>query len=113
MKTKHLFLVLIFLFSFSTNAQKTNKSTLKKPVSIYTFSGLFNANHNFSDINKKLKLNNFNFAYLNLNDSDANPYYLRLRNFGKTPTALIYDDYISYRDENLLKGFLLEHDPTR
>lgn len=113
MKLKNILFTIFLLINLSLFAQKTTTSTLKKPASIYTVSGLFNANNSFSAINKKLKLNNFNFAYLDLNDSDANPYSLRLRNFGKTPTALIYDDYKSYRDENLLKGFLVKNDPTR
>ncbi|WP_155810445.1 hypothetical protein [Polaribacter sp. Hel_I_88] len=113
MKLKNIYFSIFLLINLSIFAQNTTTPTLKKPVSIYTFSNLLNSKNDFSDINKKLKLNNFNFAYLDLNDSDANPYSLRLRNFGKTPTAFIYDDYIAYRDENLLKGFLLENDPTR
>ena len=35
MKTNYLILTLIFLLSFSINAQKTTTSTLKKSASIY------------------------------------------------------------------------------
>ena len=113
MKTNYLFLSLILLFSFSINAQKTNTSTSKKPVSIYTVSNLLNSNNNFSAINKKLKLNNFDFVYVDQMDLDLNLFSFEFKDIGKNPTAFIYDDYVAYRDENLLKGFLLENDPTR
>ena len=59
MKLKNIFFTVFLLINLSFFAQKTTTSTLKKPVSIYTVSGLFNASNNFSAINKKLKLNNF------------------------------------------------------
>ncbi|WP_339886049.1 hypothetical protein [Polaribacter vadi] len=113
MKNNYLFLMLIFLLSFSINAQKTTTSTLKKSASIYTVSGLFNASNNFSAINKKLKLNNFDFVYVDQMDLDLNQFSFQFKDLGKNPTAFIYDDYAAYRDENLLKGFLLDNDPTR
>ena len=113
MKNNYLFLMLIFLLSFSINAQKTTTSTLKKSASIYTVSGLFNASNNFSAINKKLKLNNFDFVYVDQMDLDLNLFSFEFKDIGKNPTAFIYDDYITYRDQNLLKGFLLKNDPTR
>ena len=113
MKTNYLFLTLIFLLSFSINAQKTTTSTLKKPVSIYAASNLLNSNNNFSAINKKLKLNNFDFVYVDQMDLDLNLFSFEFKDIGKNPTAFIYDDYVAYKDENLLKGFLLENDPTR
>lgn len=113
MKNNYLFLMLIFLLSFSINAQKTTTSTLKKSASIYTVSGLFNASNNFSAINKKLKLNNFDFVYVDQMDLDLNQFSFQFKDLGKNPTAFIYDDYVAYRDENLLKGFLLDNDPTR
>ncbi len=113
MKTNYLFLSFVLLFSFSMNAQKTNTSTSKKPVSIYTVSNLLNSNNNFSAINKKLKLNNFDFVYVDQMDLDLNLFSFEFKDIGKNPTAFIYDDYVAYRDENLLKGFLLENDPTR
>ena len=113
MKTNFLLLVLSLIFSFSIYAQNTTTATLKKPVSIYTLSNLLNSKNNFSDINKKLKLNNFDFVYVNQEDLDSNLFSFQFDDIGKNPTAFIYDDYIAYRDENLLKGFLLENDPTR
>jgi len=113
MKTNYLFLSFVLLFSFSMNAQKTTTSTSKKPVSIYTVSNLLNSNNNFSAINKKLKLNNFDFVYVDQMDLDLNLFSFEFKDIGKNPTAFIYDDYVAYKDENLLKGFLLENDPTR
>lgn len=112
MKTKHLLLALIFLFSISMNAQKTNTASSKKPTSIYTFSNLLNTN-SFSAINKKLNLKNLNFVIVDQIDIDTNTFPLNFNDLEKNATAFIYDDYVKYRDENLLKGFLLKNDPTR
>jgi hypothetical protein len=48
---------------------------------------------------------------VNLIDLDINQFSFQFKDIGKNPTAFIYDNYIAYRDENLLKGFLLKHDP--
>ncbi len=112
MKTKLLFLAIIFLFNISMNAQKTNKTSLKKPTSIYTFSHFLTKN-NFSFINKKLKIKNFDFVIVNQIDIDTNTFSINFKDLGKNPTTFINDDYVAYRDENLLKGFLLKNDPTR
>lgn len=108
---KYLLLTATLLFSVSFFAQKNNTSM--KPLSIYTQTTLLNSKNSFSAINKKLKLNNFHFIYVNQNDLDLNLFSFQFSDIGKTPSALIYDDLIAYRDENLLKGFLLENDPTR
>ena len=113
MKIKNIFFTVFLFINLSFFAQKTTTSTLKKPVSIYTISNLLNANNSFSSINKKLKLNNFDFVYVNQKDLDLNLFSFQFKDIGKNPSAFIYDDYIAYRDENLLKGFLLDNDPTR
>lgn len=113
MKLKNLFFTVFLLINLSFFAQNTKTSTLKKPVSIYTLSNLLNSNNSFSSINKKLKLNNFDFVYVDQMDLDLNQFSFQFKDLGKNPTAFIYDDYIAYRDENLLKGFLLDNDPTR
>ena len=61
MKNTYFFIILFFLFSFTLNAQATSKTGLKKPVSIYSVSNVLNSKNSFSAINKKLKLNKFNF----------------------------------------------------
>jgi hypothetical protein len=113
MKLKNIFFTVFLFINLSFFAQHTTTSTSKKPVSIYTLSNLLNANKSFSSINKKLKLNNFDFVYVNQKDLDLNLFSFQFKDIGKNPSAFIYDDYIAYRDENLLKGFLLENDPTR
>jgi hypothetical protein len=113
MKLKNIFFTVFLLINLSFFAQNANTSTLKKPVSIYTVSNLLNSNNSFSSINKKLKLNNFDFVYVNQKDLDLNLFSFQFKDIGKNPSAFIYDDYIAYRDENLLKGFLLDNDPTR
>jgi len=114
MKLKNILFTLFLLINLSFFAQNANSSTLKKPASIYTVSNtILNPNNSFSTLNKKLNLKNFNFVYVDLIDLDLNQFSFEFKDLGRNPTAFIYDDYIAYRDENLLKGFLLEHDPTR
>lgn len=113
MKTKYVFIAIIFLFSISTNAQKTNKIASKKLTSIYTFS-IFPKNQNsFSAINKKLKLNNFSFTFINVFDADFNQLSIETNNDYKTSSIFIDDDFNRFQNENLLKGFLIKNDPTR
>ncbi|UAM97560.1 hypothetical protein K8354_14800 [Polaribacter litorisediminis] len=113
MKTKGSFLVIISLFSIAVNAQKKNINLSNKPASIYTFSKAISDKNGFSAINKKLQLTNFNFVYVDLLDLDLNRMSIDSNNLRNTPSAYIFDDYKRYQDRNLLKGFLLENDPTR
>ncbi|PQJ77080.1 hypothetical protein [Polaribacter glomeratus] len=113
MKTKHFVLAFIFLFNISINSQEIDQNSSEKPVSIYTFSNFSNGKNNFSAINKKLKLANLNFVFVDGVAMDLNQFSVDFTNLGKTPTAFIYDDYKRYQDQNLLKGFLLKNDPTR
>ena len=113
MKLKNIIFTVFLLINLSFFAQKTTTSTSKKPTSIYTVSNLLNNKNSFSALNKKLKLNNFQFVFVNQIDLDLNQFSVQFRDIGKNPTTFIYDDYTAYRDENLLKGFLLKNDPTR
>lgn len=113
MKTKYLFLMVIFLLSASIYAQKKAITYSKKPTSIYTFSKFSNDKNSFSAINKKLNLYKLNFIIVDQNDIDTNTFSFDFDDLGKKSSALVYEDYLKYRDENLLKGFLLKNDPTR
>lgn len=113
MKNTYFFIILFFLFSFTLNAQATSKTGLKKPVSIYSVSNVLNSKNSFSAINKKLKLNKFNFFFVDLIDLDTNVFSFNFNDAGKRPSKYINDDYTKYRDENLLKGFLEKNDSTR
>lgn len=113
MKTKYLFLAVIFLSCVSINAQKTNTTSTKKAASIYTFS-IFDKNQNsFSAINKKLKLNNFSFTFISVFDVDFNEFSIETNNVYKTSSIFIEDDFNRFQNKNLLKGFLIKNDPTR
>ncbi|PQJ79686.1 hypothetical protein [Polaribacter porphyrae] len=112
MKIKYQILLLTLLFSFSFSAQKKNTHQSKKITSIYTFSSFSNNANSFTNFNKKLKLNNLRFVYLNQDGLDLNLFSFNFRDIGVTPSKFIYDDYISYRDEYLLKGWIRKHDPT-
>jgi hypothetical protein len=113
MKTTYLFLATLFIFSVSLNAQKNAKTLSKAPVSIYTFSNFSTGKNGFSAINKKLKLSNFNFVFVDGIDLDLNRFSINAKNINIQPSEFIYDDYQRYLDRNLLKGFLLKNDPTR
>jgi hypothetical protein len=113
MKNKHFFLALIFIFSYTINGQNKPTKDSKKPTSIYTFSSFSKDKNSFSIINKKLKLKNFQFVYVDLIDLDTNTFSFNFNDISKNPSAYIYDDYLKYRDENLLKGFIEKNDPTR
>lgn len=112
MKTTTLFFSLLLLLSLSLNAQNPKEKTTKA-VSIYTFSSLSKNVNSISKLNKKLNLKNFRFVYANQNAIDLNLFALNFDDIGVKPSTLIYDDYLAYRDENLLKGFRLKNDPTR
>lgn len=109
MKNSCLFLVAFLLFSITLQAQKT----AKKPTSIYTFSKFSDDKNGFSAINKRLKLKNFNFVFVDVVDLDLNQFSVDTNNLYKTPSEFIFDDYKRYQNRNLLKGFLLKNDPTR
>ncbi|WP_439132644.1 hypothetical protein [Polaribacter sp.] len=112
MKTIYFFALISLVIVTSLNAQNSSKSQTKPFVSIYTFSSFSKNSNSFSYLNKKLNLSDFQFVYANLNDFDSNLFSIEFRNLRNYPSAFIYDDYIAYRDENLLKGFRLKNDPT-
>lgn len=113
MRAKYLFLVIISFFSFLTNAQKTNEKSSKKSISIYTFSHKSDATNNFSTINEKLNLSNFDFIFVEITDLDLNQFSVETKNSYKTLSKFTDDDIKRYQNKNLLKGFLLKNDPTR
>lgn len=113
MKTKYIVLTLIFLFKLSINAQKIHKSSINKPASIYTFSIFDNNQNSFSAINKKLKLNNFSFNFINVFDADFNQLSIETNNVYETSSIFVEDDFNRFQNENLLNGFLIKNDPTR
>lgn len=65
MKTTYYFSALILLLSITINAQEVDENQAKKPASIYTFSAFSNDENSFSAIQKKLKLSNFSFVFMN------------------------------------------------
>ncbi len=61
-------------------------------MNIYSVSNVLNSKNSFSAINKKLKLNNFNFVFVDLIALDTNTFSVNFNYLGKTPSAYIYDD---------------------
>ncbi|MFK8058966.1 MAG: hypothetical protein AB8B78_02640 [Polaribacter sp.] len=86
------------------------------PVSIYTASFKIKVDEtpSYSSINRNLNFKNrYRFTTVSFEDIDSNQFLITDTNLSIKPTSFIYDDYKSYRDENLLKGFLQKHDLTR
>ena len=110
MKPKPYLFILISMFTLGISAQTT---PAKMPQSIYAISHMLTDQNQYSDINKRLKLTGYQFVYVDLLDLDLNQFSIDNRSLGNKPTKWINDDYLKYRDENLLKGFRLKYDPTR
>ena len=113
MKLKNIFFTVFLLINLSFFAQNTTTSASKKTASIYTVSNLLDSKNDFSAINKKLKLNNFNFTFVTIIDNDFNTYSIDLNNIYRAHSDFINDDLKRRQNKNLLKGFLLKNDPTR
>ena len=116
MKKYTLLLLTIFVgsFCFSQEQKTTNNTVL--PVSIYTASYAINTNKNPSYASIKQYLNlkeSYKFTTVSFEDIDNNQFVISANNINTKATKFIYDDYKSYRDENLLKGFLQKYDLTR
>ena len=113
MKITNLVFTVFTLLSTTLIAQKTTKIVAKTPVSIYTVSNFSIDKNGFSEINKKLKLSNFDFVIVDAIDLDLNRFSINTKHLTTKPSDFIYDDYKRYQNQNLLKGFLLKNDPTR
>lgn len=103
-----IFLITVIL---STSAQEIKKKE-KAPGSIYTFSNTSSTFYDSSTVNKNLDLNGLSFFIVNQQDIDNNSFSIPFDKLNKKPTSFIYDDYIDYQNNNLLKGFLKKNDPT-
>lgn len=115
---KYTFLLLtIFVGSFCfSQEQKTTNNTVF-PVSIYTSYYKINTTNktpSYASVKQYLNFKNYyKFSTVSFEDIDSNQFVISANNLSTKATKFIYDDYKSYRDENLLKGFLQKHDPTR
>ena len=113
---KFISVSLLLCFYLSTNAQE-NASYLKKEnsKSIYTvdYKDFITDSNSYATINNRLKLTSIDFIFVDSEDIDDNVFSIPFKNFRKTPSSYIYDDYNDYHNNNFLKGFLKENDPTR
>ena len=115
MKKCAFLLLTLFVGSFCFSQQQTTNNNFT-PVSIYTTSFQLKADNNptYSSINKDLNFKKkYKFSTVSFEEIDDNQFLISTENLSTKATKFIYDDYKSYRDENLLKGFLYKHDPTR
>jgi len=113
MKKLLLFLPLSLLMSSFFYAQKVVKITNKAPVSIYAFNSLEKDNFSISLLNKRLQLKSFNSIIVDIHDVDQKIYPLTFMEIGERTSGYIYDDYKSYQNNNFLKEFLFNNNPTR
>lgn len=106
-------LLILFLFcGHLVKAQQKQVVKTSQQKSIYTLQLTQNTN-DYTSLNNRLKLTNFNFVFVNDEDIDNGTFNIAFKNIGKKPSTFIYDDYNNYRDNNLLKGFFRKHDLTR
>jgi hypothetical protein len=111
MKKRISFLLFILIATVSFSQIKTHNKT-KNPVSIYTINYKNSFKNNYFLIHKSLNLKAYRFATLSFQDIDRG--ILTASNlFSNRSLAFIEDDIKNYRDQHLLKGFLLKNDPTR
>lgn len=113
---KYAFLLLtLFVGSFCFSQQQTTNNNFI-PVSIYTSSFKLKVDDNptYTSINKGLNLKTqYKLTTVSFEGIDKGQVLISDKNLTTKPTKFIYDDYKSYRDENLLKGFLEKYDLTR
>jgi hypothetical protein len=113
MKKIFLFLTTLLLMSTSFYAQKVVKTINKAPVSIYTFNSLEKDSFSISLLNKRLQLKSFNSIIVDIHNVDQKIYPLTFMEIGERTSASVYDDYQSYQNNNFLKEFLFDNNPTR
>ena len=115
MKKYTFLLTTLFVGSFCFSQQQTT-SNIVFPVSIYTNTFPAKTIHtpSYTSIKKNLNFSNsYKFTTVSFEDIDDNQFLISDINLSTKPTKFIYDDYKSYRDENLLKGFFQKYDLTR
>ena len=113
MKKLFLFLPLSLLMSPFFYAQKVIKITNRAPISIYAFNSLEKNNFSISLLNKRLQLKSFNSIIVDIHNVDQKIYPLNFMEIGERKSAYVYDDYESYQNNNFLKEFLFDNNPTR
>ncbi len=113
MKKLFLFLPLGLLMSPFFYAQKAIQITNRAPVSIYAFNSLKKNNFSISLLNKRLQLKSFNSIIVDIHNVDQKIYPLNFMEIGERTSAYVYDDYESYQNNNFLKEFLFDNNPTR
>ena len=114
MTKKLSIIVTLFISSFCLAQQTKTTNTLNKPLSIYTSSINFVNQFSYTSVKKKLNFKkNYSFTTVSFEDIDSGLFLISDNNLSTKSTKFIYDDYKSYRDENLLKGFLQKYDLTR
>jgi hypothetical protein len=115
MKKYASLLLTLFVGSFCFSQQKTTNNNFI-PVSIYTtsFQVKTNTTPSYASLKKNLNFKKYyKFSTVSFEDIDNGQFLISDKNLSTKTTIFIYDDYKSYRDENLLKGFLKKYDPTR
>ena len=113
MRKESLFLIVALLMTVTFYGQNNKIIQKKAPISIYTFNLMENDINSTSALNERLKLTNYKFVTVDLEDIETNTASLDFKYLDRKPSNFIYDDYKKYQDNNLLKGFLLKNDPTR
>jgi hypothetical protein len=109
-----LLLFILFITTLGFSQQKPSVNNTILPASIYTFKIRDTFTPNYTSVNKNLNFKKtYSFAAVSFEDIDKNRFMVTENNLTNNVTKFIYDDYNSYKDNNLLKGFFEKYDLTR
>jgi hypothetical protein len=113
MKKRLLFLTVFLWVHIAVNAQETNISKHKAPISIYTFNALKKDMQSISSLSKRLNIRTFSFILADAHNIDQKIHPLNFKEIGDNVPTYVYDSYEKYQDNTFLKEFLFDNDPTR
>ena len=106
--------ILVFSFSFCFAQKQTISLDKNAPISIYTSNFSVKNIISYTAIKQRLNLKNYyNFVFVSFEDIDSGRFQFSKNNLKFKSSEFIFDDYISYQDDNLLKGFFQKYDLTR
>jgi hypothetical protein len=105
-------LLTFITFLWITSSLYAQKKT-KAPLSIYTFSALKSDNQDTASLNKRLNMGSFKFVFFDAHRRDQITSSLHFIEIGETTPEYVFDAYTNYHNNDFIKDFILENDPTR
>ncbi|MFY0602816.1 MAG: hypothetical protein JXQ93_02625 [Flavobacteriaceae bacterium] len=111
---KNIYSTLLLLLISTTTLHAQIESILKTspPESIYALNYFHSGSITDFSPADHIDIPNYDFIYVSFDDLENNSFSFNLKDLWRKPTRFIYDDYIHYNN-NPLRGFLRQQDPTR